>query len=373
VRRAAWAAGSGAALCAALSTAALLELAAAAPIGAQSTAVGGGDGVRLRLPASARVEPYANAGYRLRVEEGVATVEVDLAPLRSRDPYRAGTVAGDPLATLARAVTSGARSRYEAASRLLGWVARNVTYDLDRDAPQDALAVLARRQGYCTGVARLTVALLQSVGIPAREVPGFVVASPGGGVPAGFHRWVEVRFEDVGWVFSDPLLSHHYVPATYVRLASERLQGRPEATPGLLLLRADRRQPVDLLGEGPPGVSVRRNDTRQRTGVLTVSVAGAASGRAVLEGEGSRRARALTAGRSTFLGLEPGRYLLRVEPEGSAPIVKLVTLRARVAASIHLSPAVSGAERETADPSPASPTSAGSAQRAARHAEEDNT
>ena len=138
-------------------------------------------------------------------------------------------------------------------------------------------------------------------------------------------------------------------------------------------LRADRRQPVDLLGEGPPGVSVRRNDTRQRTGVLTVSVTGAVSGRAVLEGEGSRRWRPLTAGRSTFLGLEPGRYLLRVEPDGGAPIVKLVTLRARVAASIHLSPAVTDAARETAEPPPASQSSAGSGERAARRAEEDST
>jgi hypothetical protein len=311
--------------------------AAAGPLAAQSVAVGGGDSVSLRLPGSARVEGYANAGYRLTVDGDHGMVEVVLPPLRSSDRFTPpAPLAADPLALLARAVTSGSRSRYEAASRLLAWVARNVTYELDRAAPQDALAVLTRRRGYCTGVARLTVGLLRAVGIPAREVPGFVVASPGAGIPAGFHRWVEIGYSDAGWVFSDPLLTHHYVPATYVRLASEELRAMPEAAPGQLLERRDRRQPVDLFREGAPGVSLRRNDARQRTAVLTVTVSDAAVGRAVLEGEGSRRVRTLAGGASTFVGLEPGRYLLRIEQSGRRSIDKLVTLRARVAASIHL-------------------------------------
>jgi hypothetical protein len=211
--------------------------------------------------------------------------------------------------------------------------------------------VLARRRGYCTGIARLTVALLAAVGIPSREVPGFVVSPPGGGVPAGFHRWVEVRFDDAGWVFSDPLLTHHYVPATYVRLASEVLRTAPESSPGRLLERRDHRQPVDLFGEGAPGVSLRRNDPRQRAAALTVTVAGAGDdGRAVLVGEGRRRVRGLRAGASTFLGLEPGSYLLRVDVAGREPVLKQVTLRARVAASVHVTqpPVAAGEPRQPA-------------------------
>ena len=326
--------GAAAGLCGAL----LSSLALAPPAGAQALVVAGADRAQLELPGAAAVEPYANAGYRLRVEGGAATVEVALAPLRSREPFalpRAGGSPVDPVATLARAVTRGAATRYEAVSRLLGWVAGNVRYELDRAAPQDAAAVLERRRAYCTGVARLTVALLAAVGIEAREVPGFLVAAPGAGVPAGYHRWVEVRFEDVGWVFSDPLLSHHYVPATYVRLASEAL--RPGAAgAGRLLHREDLRQPVDLFAEVPPGVSLRRNVARQRAAALTVSVGGGGDGVALLEGLGTRRTRPLEHGSSTFLGLEPGVYRLRIDVPGKSPVEKQITLRARVAASVHL-------------------------------------
>ncbi len=206
---------------------------------AQAVAYVGSDRVRLELPAGGLVEGYSNAGYHLRVNGGTATVEVDLAAAaqpRSRSLSLPPTPPPTPMPTLARAVAAGAATRYDAVTRVLQWVARNVAYDLDREEPQDAAAVLARRSGYCTGIARLSVALLQSLGIPAREVPGFLVAPAGAGlgsgVPAGFHRWVEVLYDDVGWVFSDPLLALHYVPATYVRLASEALLPEAEQLPG---------------------------------------------------------------------------------------------------------------------------------------------
>jgi hypothetical protein len=312
-------------------------LATGPPARSQGVALAGGDTASIRLPAAAVVEPYANTGYRLRLEGGRALVDVSLAPLASRAPFASPAGgAGDPVAALARAVTAGATTRYEATSRLLSWVGRNVAYRLDRDAPQDALTTLARRDGYCTGIARLTVALLTAVGIPAREVPGFV-AAPSGGVPAGFHRWVEVHYDDAGWVFSDPLVTHHYVPATYVRLASEMLLGDADREPRLLA-RHDRRQPTDLFAEAPPGVTLRRNLARQRAAALRVTVGTglAASGRALLEGEGRRRTQPFLGGASTFVGLEPGSYLLRVEVDGWNPVLKRIILRDRVAASIHL-------------------------------------
>ena len=321
----------------ALLLAALAPLLAPGAARAQALAMAGADRARLVLPPAAAVEPYANAGYRLRVDGRTASVEVALAPLRSRVPFSLPSARpdGDAIARLARAVTHGASTRYEAASRLLGWVASNVRYELDRSAPQDAPSVLARRRAYCTGVARLTVALLQVVGIPAREVPGFLAAPPGAGVPEGYHRWVEVFFEDVGWVFSDPLLSHHYVPATYVRLASETLRGGA-AGEGRLLDREDHRQAVDLFVEMPPGVSLRRNSPLQRAAALTVSVGGSLEGVARLEGGGESRTRPLEGGASTFLGLEPGVYRLRIEVPGRSPLEKQITLRARVAARVHL-------------------------------------
>jgi hypothetical protein len=335
-----------------------LHLAVPSSGAAQAVAMAGTDRVRLELPATVLVESYSNAGYRLRVEGGHAAVEVSLAPMGSRQPFAlppAPEGAAEPVSVLARAVAAGASSRYQAVSRVLEWVARNVAYDLDRSAPQDALAVLERRSGYCTGVARLSVALLRALSIPARDVPGFLVAPAGGGPPAGFHRWVEVYYDDVGWVFSDPLLALHYVPATYVRLASESLlaEAEAEAAPGRLLWRDDRRLPIDLIAEGSPRLTVRRNDAVRRAGALQITVGGGASGRAVLEGRGSRRIRILDRGESTFVGLEPGSYVLRVEVEGAEPSLKRVILRDRVWGSIHLPrpPAVpTGAARK---PNPA--------------------
>jgi hypothetical protein len=314
----------------------LLPLTAAAR--AQAVALVGSDRVRLELPAGSLVAGYANSGYRLQVEGGQATVEIDLAPLRSRQPFALPPPRpdADAVAVLARAVAAGATTRYDAVTRVLQWVARHVAYDLDRSAPQDAAAVLARRSGYCTGLARLSVALLQALDVPAREVPGFLVAAAGVGAPVGFHRWIEVRYDDVGWVFSDPLVALHYVPATYVRLASESLLPAAETLPGRLLAREDRRIPVDLFAEASPHLTLRRNDLVRRAGALQVTVAGAARGRAVLEGQGTRRIRTLERGESTFVGLEPGRYLLRVEPAGATPVEKRVILRDRVWGAVHV-------------------------------------
>jgi len=340
---------------AALGAVALLMPAAA---GAQAVAYGGTDRVRLELPAGGLVEGYSNAGYRLQVNGGIATVEVDLSPLRSRQPFTmpAGEIDGAaPIPVLARAVAAGAATRYDAVTRVLQWVARNVAYDLDRSAPQDAAAVLQRRSGYCTGIARLSVALLGALDIPAREVPGFLVAPAGARAvsrtPAGFHRWIEVHYDDVGWVFSDPLLALHYVPATYVRLASESLLPAAETLPGRLLARDDRRVAVDLFAEGSPQLSVRRNGVVRRAAALQVTVSGAAAGRAVLEGEGTRRVRALERGESTFVGLEPGSYLLRVEVPGASPSLKRVILHDRVWGAVHL-PAPAALEPISPAPAP---------------------
>jgi len=346
--------------------AAAVLLLAALPVAAVAQAVAyvGTDRVRLELPAGGLVEPYSNAGYRLEVSGGVATVEVDLAPLRSRQPFAVpvGDVeVGDPIPVLARAVAAGAATRYDAVTRVLQWVARTVAYDLDRTQPQDAAAVLARRSGYCTGIARLSVALLQALDIPAREVPGFLVAPAGAGsgidsrAPAGFHRWIEVHYDDVGWVFSDPLLALHYVPATYVRLASESLLPEPETMPGRLLSRDDRRVAVDLFAESSPQLTVRRNGVARRAAALQVTVGGAAAGRAVLEGEGIRRVRTLDRGESTFVGLEPGSYLLRVELDGASPSLKRVILRDRVWGAVHLPAPVA---LEPIPPAPGTPSSA---------------
>lgn len=260
--------------------AALAALVPAAAIAREGLAVEGLDRTRLLAPAGALIEDYENVGYRLRRIGDEIRIEVDVSSLASASrfvPPRTSPSSEDPsgaapptrIDRLARGLTANRGTTYEAISGVLGWISRSIAYDLDRDAPQGAESVLARRSTYCTGVARLTVALLRSAGIAAREVAGYVVDAEG--KTRGFHRWIEAYLPDRGWVFSDPLRSHHYVPATYVRLAGERIA--PElGTEGLLLERGASLQAVDLYLGAAPGITARRNSEAsarcgaQRTG-----------------------------------------------------------------------------------------------------------
>lgn len=305
---------------------------------AAGIAVEGTDRARLLAPAGATIESYHNAGYRLEMVEGEVRVRVELEPIESKTPFEAPRGdASSPIERLARAVTAGAPTQYDAASRLLGWVARNLDYELDRTQPQDALSVLERRSGYCTGIARVTVSLLEAVGIEAREVAGWVADDgPGGMVTGdGYHRWIEIRYPDRGWMFSDPMATHHYVPATYVRLAGETLFPS-QGTSGLLLERDDLRSTVDLYPMAVSGVSGRRNHDRQLAAALRVRVEGRPRGTAVLDGGQRRRVHALYEGGTTFVGLDPGRYTLRLLLPGATTLEREIELDDRVRSALFL-------------------------------------
>jgi hypothetical protein len=317
-----------------------LALASGASLGALEARVVAGDDRALVLPpAGAIFEPYQNAGYRLTLGEGgAARIEVDLAPLASDAPFDlppASAAAPGPVARLARALAAGATRRYEVVSRVLSWISANVRYDLDREADQRPESVLARRSAYCTGLARLATSMLAELGIEAREVPGYVAESAAEGPPVGFHRWIEVRYPDRGWVFSDPMATLHFVPATYLRLADDRLEDAPGA--GRLLERRSRIDEVDLrpdpTGAGPR-MQVRPNDGVRHAAALALRLEPAIDGEASLDGAGVRRRLSLPDGRGTFLGLEPGVYELRIEAEGRVAAHKRLTFRDRVLAEL---------------------------------------
>lgn len=278
--------------------------------GRAGTVVTGAEQSTLLLPDGIRVAPYANDGYRLSVDGESVLVEVSVAALRSSAPLPRPTslaAAGSDAARVARGVAAGAETQYDAASRVLSWVARQIRYDLDRTQSQEPDAVLARRSAYCTGVARLTVAMLRGLGIEAREVAGYVLADRGAG--GEFHRWVEIRYPDRGWVFSDPLRSHHFVPATYLRLTDERAVREASAN-ALVLTRRTSLREVDVTTGTPPSVRIRSNFTRSTHGALRVAVDPASTpAMLVLEGGGRRWAREVDAtGLVDFPGLEPGDY-----------------------------------------------------------------
>ena len=323
-----------------LATIAAVSVAAAPAVALGGRVTAGTDFARIVPPAGAVVEPYANVGYELRFADGAVEVRVDLEPLETHAPYSppSAPAGNGRVERLARELTAGATTRWVAVESILGWVGRNVRYELDRELSQEPDEVLLRRRGYCTGIARLTVALLEAAGIEAREVPGYrLEAAPEGeiAVGLGFHRWVEIYYPDRGWVFSDPVASHQFVPATYLRLADERLEWAPGR--GVLLERRDALEEVDLAPNAPPLVRVRPNDGARGSAALIVRLDGSllgAEGEAQLAGEGITRTARLERGKGRFLGLAPGSYELRVTSDGRLAAWKKLTFRAPVLAEL---------------------------------------
>jgi hypothetical protein len=319
--------------------AALFALLLAVPAGgAEGVVVSGTDRASILPPAGVKQFDYQNAGYRLRYVDGVAQIEVDLSPIDSSAPFEPPASPGaGRTAKLAHALTAGSRTRHEAVSRVLLWIAGNVRYELDRGRAQDAEAVLERRTAYCTGFARLAVTLLAEAGIVAREVAGYVVDDLPAGPRSGFHRWIEVLYPDRGWVFSDPLASHGFVAASYLRLGSEKLAS-VDPGPALLLARDDRSTPIDVL-PGAPSWALRVRPNRvdpRRAAALRVALESGAAGEAILEGAGVQRTVSLPRGEGTFLGLEPGVYRLRVVEGERLAAWKEVTFRDRVYAEVRV-------------------------------------
>lgn len=289
--------------------------------------MGGSDRLEVRLPPASPIVAYENNGYRLEVESGRAVITTRLEPIASSYPFTLPPARhpADPVERLSRALTADAEGRYAAVSRVLGWIGDHVRYRLDRGAEQSPHAVLARRDAYCTGAARLAVAMLEAVGIEAREVSGllFEPATADGELEAGFHRWIEVYYPDRGWVFSDPLASHHFVAATYVRIEGERAAADLPAR--IRVVGRDSR--LLAIDDYPPArgaIVARKNHDRQLAGAVRVeldaSIAAAADALA-LEGRGLRRSRPLEEGVATFTGIEPGSYTVTLL-NGDSPLAE---------------------------------------------------
>ena len=129
----------------------------------------------------------------------------------------------------------------------------------------------------------------------------------------------------------------HFVPATYLRLAEDRLEDSPGS--GRLVERTQRISEIDLIPDPTPGgklLQVRPNDAARHAAALTLRLAPAIAAEATLEGGGARRRLSLPEGHGVFLGLEPGIYELTVEAGGRRTAHKKLTFRDRVLAELEV-------------------------------------
>jgi transglutaminase-like putative cysteine protease len=115
---------------------------------------------------------------------------------------------------LATKIVEGKTTAYDKAEAIAAYLRRNYRYTLvldsdDRREPLDYF-LFERRQGHCEYFSSAMAVMLRAVGVPSRNVNGFLggewneygkyIAVRSGDA----HSWVEAYFEGIGWVTFDP-------------------------------------------------------------------------------------------------------------------------------------------------------------------------
>ena len=109
-------------------------------------------------------------------------------------------------------LTADADSPYETAQTVETWLEENKEYSLNVSRRSENIAdtfIFEMERGYCEYYATSMVVMLRSQGVPARYVVGYSTGQQVAGNTyqvrsLNAHAWVEVYFEDVGWVKFDP-------------------------------------------------------------------------------------------------------------------------------------------------------------------------
>jgi len=138
----------------------------------------------------------------------------------------------DRVARRTARLTQNARTPYETAATIERWLESNREYSLDVRKPEGSIAdafLFEMDAGYCTYYATTMVTMLRTQGIPARMAVGY---TPGERVAEdrwvvrglNAHAWVEVYFEEYGWIRFDPTPASDRESAEQTRIEIAREQ-----------------------------------------------------------------------------------------------------------------------------------------------------
>ena len=127
----------------------------------------------------------------------------------------------EDIINLASNIVEGENDLFVIAYKIGRWVEDNVEYDLNTvtlDASQKASWVLEHKQGVCDEITNLFIAMMRSLGVPARFVSGISYTNlPQFPDKWGPHGWAEVYFPGFGWVPFDITYSEYgYTDATHI-------------------------------------------------------------------------------------------------------------------------------------------------------------
>lgn len=149
--------------------------------------------------------------------QSVSGLEEYLQPTKTID-------SNDPtIIAQATELAEGEDDLFKVAFKIANWVDENVNYDLTTltaETSQKASWVLENKRGVCDEMTSLFVAMLRSLGIPARFVSGIsYTTSDLFTEPWQPHGWAEVYFPNVGWVSFDITFGEYgYVDVTHIKL-----------------------------------------------------------------------------------------------------------------------------------------------------------
>ncbi len=123
---------------------------------------------------------------------------------------------------MATKLAEGESELYSVVFNIGKWVEENVEYDLNSltaEATYSASWVLDKRSGVCDEISTLFIAMVRSLGIPARYISGLAYTNFQDKNDWGAHGWAEVYFPNVGWVPFDVTYSQFgYVDPTHIIL-----------------------------------------------------------------------------------------------------------------------------------------------------------
>ena len=154
-------------------------------------------------------------GYGVYLELPEEIPECDVASALPTGPWSPSDIASKcRIRDLARWITKDAQTNYDKARALEAWLRTHIGYTLEMESPGKMEPVeyflFQRQLGHCEYFSSAMAVMARSLGIPSRNVNGFL----GGewneydsyvAVRAGdAHSWVEVYFPGQGWVTFDP-------------------------------------------------------------------------------------------------------------------------------------------------------------------------
>jgi transglutaminase-like putative cysteine protease len=200
----------------------LLQSATALPAAWQPTNVPGELGQRVRVTRNRGLRVSSpmpeNASYTVvsraptRDPEVLRNADGDYPPRIERRYTQLPPSTPDRVRAFTADLVADEATAYDRAVAIERWLAENKNYSLNATHSGDDIAdsfLFEMERGYCEYFATTMVVMLRSEGIPARYAVGYSTGQPRGNDTylvrsMNAHAWVEVYFQDVGWVRFDP-------------------------------------------------------------------------------------------------------------------------------------------------------------------------